>query len=103
MLLKDFLIERVAEEMSMPKGLVETVVMHQFKGITKALQTCKSVEMTGFGKWVFLESKGHRQLAIWKDYLEKLRRGETIPVNIPEEEMEKDIELLTKRLNQEQC
>lgn len=61
-LLKDHLISGVAKRMQMSEQVVEAVVMHQFKGIVKAFQTCHSVEMTGFGKFLFQPLKANKVL-----------------------------------------
>lgn len=92
--LKDYLIEHVAEEMSMPVNVVEAVVMDQFRGITKALQTCNSVEMTGFGKWVFLDKRARKVLSALEEMSSKMEQGSE------KDNLNRDIELLKKKVNQ---
>lgn len=102
--LKEFLIEGIAQRMKLPEHVVNAVVMHQFKGITKALQTYKSVEMTGFGKWVFQERKARQFL----DGLEKEQQSrKTTEASdkygfLNNEELEDTIEKLKIHLAQNQ-
>jgi nucleoid DNA-binding protein len=77
---KTFLIRRMTQgNILMPQETIEAVVNHQFKGVMEAMKTNKSVEISGFGKFVFNE-----RLA--KHYMDRLLSGK----QRQEEDLEKN-------------
>jgi nucleoid DNA-binding protein len=61
---KDYLIKRMAVRMNISPKVIEAVVSHQTDGINKAIQKDNifSVEMSGFGKWVFNHKKAKKKM-----------------------------------------
>lgn len=92
--LKDFLTSRIATEMKLPKHVVDAVVTDQFKGIIKAFQVHNSVEMTGFGKWIFMDKRAQG----WTEMLERLIANDALPNGISMENAQKDLDTIKKRL-----
>lgn len=76
--LKTEIVERVAQEMKTTPAIVEAVVTHQFKGLVRALtsKNIGSVEMSGFGKWLFLTSKAKKMKQVFEDELARRKTGE---------------------------
>lgn len=60
---KDYLIKRMSVRMNIPQKTIEAIVTHQMEGINKALQSDNkfSVEMSGFGKWIFNHKKAQKK------------------------------------------
>lgn len=60
---KDYLIKRMSVRMNIPSKTIEAIVMHQMDGINKAIQADNkfSVEMSGFGKWLFNHKKAQKK------------------------------------------
>lgn len=101
--LKEFLVKKIAQRMDKPEAVVDAVVMDQFKGITKALQQCKSVEMTGFGKWIFMDSKAARlKEALVKSLVHWEQTGEApnFPTASTMDHLKREINLIGNKLKQ---
>lgn len=78
---KDYLIRRMAVKMMTSESVLETVVNHQFQSAQRAMVNNKSVEISGFGKFLFNEKKAikkeekfHSQKALF----EKMLKDETL-------------------------
>lgn len=56
---RDYLIKKMSVRMNIPSKIIEAIVAHQMEGINKAIQSDNkfSVEISGFGKWVFNHKK----------------------------------------------
>lgn len=59
---KDVLIRTTAVRLAIPERIVESVVTHQFSSAATAMDTNKSVEISGFGKFMFNEKKAKLRL-----------------------------------------
>ena len=64
--IKNYLIRKLAVDTMVPEKIIDEVITHQFSGALDALQINKSVEISGFGKFVFNEKKAVRMMAKWK-------------------------------------
>lgn len=54
---KDFLIRKMSVKMIVPEYVLDAVVSHQFQSSTQAMVENKSVELSGFGKFILKEKK----------------------------------------------
>ena len=59
MSVKDYLIRILAVKMLTSEKTIEAVVNHQFQSANEALETNHSVEISGFGKFLFNAKKAH--------------------------------------------
>jgi hypothetical protein len=62
MTVKDWLVKRLSLDMMISESVIHRVVDHQMNGVRKALETNKSVEVSGFGKFLFNQKKAERKL-----------------------------------------
>ena len=76
---KEFLIRTIASKLLVSEKTIEAVINHQFISANQAMDTNKSVEISGFGKFMFNEKKAARRL---KTYLMKKHDMHTI-INHP--------------------
>lgn len=76
---KEFLIRTIASKLLFAEKTIEAVINHQFASANSAMDTNKSVEISGFGKFMFNEKKAARRL---KTYLMKKHDMHTI-INHP--------------------
>jgi nucleoid DNA-binding protein len=96
---KDFLIKKMAVKMRISESVIEAVIEHQFKEMMKAMEDSNSVELSGFGKFIFNEKKathlkGHIERALVNRPLrikDKFRQTE--------EQLKEDLIFLNKKLN----
>jgi hypothetical protein len=97
--LKNHLIKKIAIKMRISESIIENVINDQFKGISKAMLTEDSVEITGFGKFIFLPIKANKMRSILQEALDKKENGEEV-VNILKDipTLKEDIAYLTKRI-----
>lgn len=77
---KEFLIRTIASKLLVAEKTIEAVINHQFISANQAMDTNKSVEISGFGKFMFNEKKAARRL---KTYLIKKHDMHSI-INHPE-------------------
>lgn len=59
---KDFLIRKMAPSLMLSEKTIEAVVNHQFQSAHEALLNNKSLEISGFGKFVFNDRKAIKQM-----------------------------------------
>ena len=76
---KEFLIRTIASKLLIAEKTIDAVINHQFASANSAMDTNKSVEISGFGKFMFNEKKAARRL---KSYMMKKHDMHTI-INHP--------------------
>lgn len=76
---KELLIKTIASKLLFGEKTIEAVINHQFASANSAMDTNKSVEISGFGKFMFNEKKAAKRL---KSYLMKKHDMYTI-INHP--------------------
>lgn len=62
MSVKEWLIKRLAISIIVPERVIDAVISNQFDTANDALKTSKSIEISGFGKFIFNESKAIKQM-----------------------------------------
>jgi nucleoid DNA-binding protein len=72
---KELLIKTIASKILVSEKTIEAVINHQFISANQAMDTNKSVEISGFGKFMFNEKKAARRL---KTYMMKKHDMHTI-------------------------
>jgi nucleoid DNA-binding protein len=72
---KELLIKTIASKLLVSEKTIEAVINHQFVSANQAMDTNKSVEISGFGKFMFNEKKAARRL---KTYMMKRHDMHTI-------------------------
>ena len=79
---KDYLIRKLAVKMMTSEKTIEAVVNHQFQSAQQAAVNNKSLEISGFGKFLFNEKKAHKLMEKFlsqKALFEKWVNDETLP------------------------
>lgn len=61
--IKDYLIKKLSKKFNISQKEIEAVVDHQMQSINRAIQADNifTVEMSGFGKWIFNHKKAQKQ------------------------------------------
>lgn len=76
MTIKEILIKKTSFNTMIPEKTVDVIISHQFEAATEALKKQNSVELSGFGKFLFNEKKALKKLAsrenIKKGYIKML-------------------------------
>lgn len=81
MSVKDYLIRVMAPKLLVSEKTIEAVVNHQFQSANEALKENKSVEISGFGKFLFNQKKAERRLEKLlskKNFFEKSAHNESL-------------------------
>jgi len=79
--IKDFLIRKMSVRMLIPEFTLDAIVSHQFQSATQAMLNTKSVEISGFGKFVFNDKKAVKKmekLISQKALFEKLMNDDSL-------------------------
>jgi nucleoid DNA-binding protein len=78
--IKDYIIRKMSIKFNTSEKIIESVVNHQFQSATLAFNDQKSVELSGFGKFLFNEKKAIKKMEtmlIQKQVLEQTIVDET--------------------------
>jgi len=59
---KDYLVKIMSIRMNIPSATIDAIITHQFEEANKALLTNNSVELAGFGKFLFKLKKANKKL-----------------------------------------
>lgn len=62
MTIKDELIRAAAKKYNMPEKTILAIVSHQFDGAHAATMLNNSIEISGFGKFIFNNKRGLKQM-----------------------------------------
>ena len=76
---RDYVVRKLAPKMMIKEEIIDAVITHQFKSANEAILTNKSVEISGFGKFVFNEKKAVHKMnsyLIIKEAYEKILNDE---------------------------
>ena len=60
--IKEYIIRKMSIKFNTAEKVIEAVVNHQFQSATLAFATQKSVELSGFGKFLFNEKKAVKKM-----------------------------------------
>lgn len=63
MSVKDWLIRKLAPKMMITEKTIETVINHQFQSANEALLNNKTIEISGFGKFIFNDKKALKKMS----------------------------------------
>jgi len=66
---KQFIIRKMAVYMAVPEKTIEAVVNHQFSTMLDQMATVESVELSGFGKFLFNNKKALRFFQNYEKFL----------------------------------
>lgn len=94
MSIKDFLIRKLAISLLTEEKVIEAVVNHQFTSALSATQTCKEIEISGFGKMYFNNKKAASKYEKQLQKMEYFSSQLSLPNNSPAR-----IASLTNKLN----
>lgn len=75
---KQFIIRKMAVSLMVPEKTIEAVVNHEFNAMIEAMRTVSSVELSGFGRFLFNSTKAVRTMRKYKNSqrcLEELLSG----------------------------
>jgi nucleoid DNA-binding protein len=78
---KDYIIRKMGVKLMVNEKVIDTVISHQFSSANDALKDNKSVEVTGFGKFMFNQGKANKKMEKFlfqKTFYENLLQDETL-------------------------
>ena len=93
-MIRDEIVDQISERLQIAPAVVEKVVAHQFKEVAKALTIYQSVEVSGFGTFLFLKKKALLTLKEMQAKALKRERGDDVPM------WAQDLPALQQRINQ---
>lgn len=71
---KAWIIRKMSVSSQMQESVIETIVNHQFEGAYIALDTCNSLEFSGFAKLFFNTKKAHKKLEKMESQIREFTR-----------------------------
>ena len=61
--MKDYLVRTLAVKLRIPEKTIDAVISHQFNSANEAMMTNNSIEISGFGKFLFNKKKAEKKMA----------------------------------------
>ena len=71
--MKDYLIRRLAVKLMTSEKTIEAVINHQFQSANEALLNNKTIEISGFGKFIFNDKKAVKKMSNTRTYKEPIK------------------------------
>lgn len=68
---KDYLIRILSVDMAIPEKTISAIVAHQFQSANEAMDTNKSLEISGFARFMFNDKKAVKKMATLQKRLEQ--------------------------------
>ena len=104
---KEYLVKVMSIKMNVPSATIDAIITHQFEEANKALLSNNSVEIAGFGKFLFKQKKAINKLekAFSKKQMfenklkEELSETRILSLTNKLNQTIKDIEVLNNKLN----
>lgn len=98
---KAWIIRNMSVRTMTQENIIETVVNHQFESALEAMNTCDSLEFSGFGKLFFNRKKAIKKLQKFKEQLECYNTilNEEQTTEAVKRNMKMRIDSLTKNFN----
>ena len=91
---KEYLVKVMSIKMNVPSATIDAIITHQFEEANKALLSNNSVEIAGFGKFLFKQKKAINKLE------KAFSKKQMFESKLKEELSETRILSLTNKLNQ---
>jgi len=60
--IKDWIVRKMSTELSIQERILHAVIGHQFDRAREAMETCYSVEFSGWGKYMFNKKRAYTKL-----------------------------------------
>jgi nucleoid DNA-binding protein len=60
---KDYLVRILSVDIAIPDKVIDAVIAHQFQSANTAMDTNKSLEISGFGRFIFNDKKAVKKMA----------------------------------------
>ena len=105
---REWFIKKIAVNNNIPEKTVNAIVNHQFQAISLNLQTNDTLEVSGFGKFIFNRKKAEKKLDKLQHtkntYMQTIVNPETTELRCKNSkrlliQIEESIKLLTKKLH----
>jgi len=65
--LKEHLIKKLSQKLNIPETVIALVITDQFVSAFRATSTHNSIELSGFGKFIFLPIKAAKQMVKYEE------------------------------------
>lgn len=78
--LKDFLIEKVADDLQFPLDIVEAVIGWSYKSANEATKSHKTIELSGIGKLMLSQGKLKKRLLSLESMERNMQNDPRLPM-----------------------
>ena len=95
MSVKEFLIRTLTIKLAKNEKIIEAVVNHQFQSANEAMDVNQSIEISGFGKFMYNQNKAKKKLLKWEAKKEALDIS-LASLDITEDLVRKHTKMLTE-------
>lgn len=60
--MREYLVRTLAVKLMLSEKVIDSVIVHQFSEANAAMSSNDSIEISGFGKFLFNQKKAHKQM-----------------------------------------
>lgn len=92
--LKEFLVKKLSHKLNIPEKIIDIVITDQFTSAFRATSTHNSIELSGFGKFVFNMPKANKYMNKYLSQISTFTKMLNNPANT-----EKDTKMAQLQLN----
>ena len=71
MSVREYLVRILSVDIAVPEKIIDAVIVHQFQSANEAMDTNKSLEISGFGRFMFNDKKAVKKMASLHSRLER--------------------------------
>lgn len=80
---KDWIVRNMSTELSIQERIIHDIINHQFNKAKDAMETCNTIEFSGWGKFVFHKKRAYTKLGkfthIKNGYEHTINKEDTTP------------------------
>lgn len=70
MSVREYLVRILSVDIAVPEKIIDAVIVHQFQSANEAMDLNKSLEISGFGRFMFNDKKAVKKMATLEKKLE---------------------------------
>lgn len=105
--MKEYLVRRLAVKLMVPEKTIDAVIVHQFQSANAALTSNDSIEISGFGKFIFNRNKAIKTLEKYKAFVAAYKKQLLAPditeakrrvLNLKIDGISEEIDILSNKL-----
>lgn len=85
MTLKEYLVKKLSQKLNVSERVIDTIITNQFQSAFQATSHHNTIELSGFGKFTFNQTKAHKMMSKYNILSEQYQAIISDPTSSPEQ------------------